>query len=342
MRPWRQFVGLMMLSALQAWGSTITGRVEEIQGKRAIAARTLVKSVVENDFARFRVHAEGFLEVDGLENIPYSDKGRVRSVLEEGYLETDISSVTLKLGLQPVRWSESWTMPSLDFWTARRFDRYFLDPLPEDLKNPLGLLARYSSTNFELEGFASFRSSQNSLPLGIGEIDEKWGIEGGVRTKLRFSGFDFSPVYARNHATDQYGFMLSYAFQVLVPKIEIGHAQGSPFFAIVGTDIFLDNWSILPQYTLYRVVDSQKFSHLGYLPVRLDVGKNSFELQFLLNSNQELFWGVEARRSLSETFSIAVFVQDYVGSSTGYISSFNEVVESSPVVGFRLTGTTGF
>jgi hypothetical protein len=328
-----------LLAFASAEASTVTGRLEALQGREPLALRASVKPVVDLARGRFRIHAEGLLEADAYERLPYADRDRGRVLFEEAYVEVDVSPFTIRLGLQPLRWSESWSVPSLDFWTARRWDRYFLDPLPEQLKHPVGALVRYASRDIEVEAFASARTPQDSLPGGLGETEEEWRAEGGARAKLRLQGWDFSPVYAFARRVQNYGFSLSYAFDAAVAKFEVGRNDEEAFFVIGGADFFLGEWTLLPQLSFYRLTPRAETERILYLPLRYEVGRNKWEFQLLTTESGEIFWGSEFARSLNDTLGLSVFLQDYQGQGGGLISSFDTQVGAGWVTGLRLSAT---
>lgn len=60
-----------------------------------------------------------------------------------------IDSVGVRIGRQPIRWSQSWTLPSLDIFSGRRSNRLFLDPLIDQFTTHSGFLDRPSSSRAE-------------------------------------------------------------------------------------------------------------------------------------------------------------------------------------------------
>ncbi|MEO5666696.1 MAG: hypothetical protein ABIR96_01420 [Bdellovibrionota bacterium] len=330
---------LALLVPVASYASTVSGRLDFIQGREPLSARASVKPELDFSSSRFRFHGEALLEADALDKLPYSDGQRARALLQEAYVEADLSPFTVRLGLQPVRWSESWSLPSLDFWTARRWDRYFLDPLADVLKHPIGALIRYSSQDVELEGFASVRTPTDSFADGVGEVSQEWRAEGGARAKFRVQGWDFSPAYAYVRKTDSYGFSLSYALASAVPKLEVGGNDRDAFFVIAGTDFFMGEWTLLPQLTFYRATPDSQTERILYLPIRYEAGRNTFEFQMLSTESGEVFWGSEFGRDFNDSIGASVFLQDYQGSGTGLISSFDTHVDGGWVTGLRLKAT---
>lgn len=332
--------------AANSLASTVNGRVEYFQGHEPLAARALIKPTLETQLGRFRFFGEGFLEADAFEKIPYAGDQRAHLVLQEAYAEMDLAPLTFRVGLQAVRWSDSWSLPSLDFWTARRSDRYFLDPLSEQLKHPLGALVRFALSEVELEAFASGRRPVDSVPnpFGTAEARTPWEPEGGLRAKFRVQGWDFTPVYAYLGESHHTGFSLSYALQSVVPKFEVGRNDRGAFFVVGGADLFVGAWTLLPQVTLYRLLETVALKPVLYFPIRYENGRNAFEAQLLSVGGQERFWGAEYRRSLNDTLTASFILQDYLGSASvpGPISSFNTLVSGGVIAGLRLSATLGF
>jgi|GEM_PF-5203161 len=335
----RSLLLAIVLASGASSASSVTGRLDYIQGTELLGARAAIKPVIDLSAGRFRLHGEAFLEADAFEKLPYSEPGHYRYFLQEAYGEIDLSPFTLRAGYQSVRWSESWSVPSLDFWTARRWDRYFLDPVAEQLIHPLGVLLRYADDSFELEGFGSFRTPTDTLPLGVDEESVEQRFDSGGRMKLRLWGLDFSPAYAFIDYRHHYGFALSYAFDSVVAKIEAGHEGSNAEFGIAGLDIFIGEFSLFPQLTMYRPPEVSALELITYVPLRYETGPNKFEVQFLRTQAGEIFIGGEYGRALDDNFTFSAFAQDYRSNGEGFISSFDKLVNAGWIGGMRLTVT---
>jgi hypothetical protein len=329
-------------SARGGVSASATVRLEHLQGREPISSRASMKPVLDLSGGPFRLHGEGLLEADALDKIPYADKQRARFLPQEGYLDIDLSPLLLRLGMQALRWSESWSIPSLDFWTARRWDRYFFDPLADQLKHPIGGLMRYSSPELEFEAFASVLTPEDSYPYGLNQKTEEWkwrAPDAGGRIRARLDGWDFSPAYAYVRGKHNYGFSINMALDNVVPKLEVGADDTKAFFIVAGVDVFIDQWTLTPQVTVYRASPEADTDRSFYLPLRYESGRNLVEYQMLSSESGDVFWGAEYTRSFNDIVSASVFLQDYQGLGNGLVSSFNTVVDSGWIGGLRLKAT---
>lgn len=311
------------------------------EGQRSLVQRGFLKGTGQVSGDSWRVFSEGFVEADLA-----SERARLRRAentlaLQEFYGELKHEAWSVRAGRQAVRWSESWVLPSLDFWTGRRWNRLFLDPLSEQLTHPTGALFSYSTPAFEASLFGALRPAESYFPEPLEARVKSEDLQLGARIKGRVAGFDWSVAGAELRSHQSIGGSLSYAFDTLVPKLEVGSTSEQERFATLGLDGFPDlsgllgeSWalSFLPQVTL-ESGDRQ----LLYVPLRLSSSRHAIELSVyrgLRGSGDRLFSALY-RFSALGALDISAYVQDYRGSPETLFGLL-ESVAGGTVVGMRI------
>ncbi len=114
-------------------------------------------------------------------------------ILQEAYLEYKQESYFIRVGRQALRWSESWTLPSLDIWTGRRFNRLYFDPLADQLTHSTGATFSYAQDTFSVELVSFWDLAETFFPEPIPEVTPKKETSFGGRVKwslrIWFLGF---------------------------------------------------------------------------------------------------------------------------------------------------------
>jgi hypothetical protein len=334
----------LMSPALLAvdFSGSLQTRAEYLQGAKPLAARLIAKPKARVVSGNLSLNAEAFSEWDATDKLPYRDDERLRAHLDEVYAEWSQGALVLRLGQQALRWSESWALPSLDYWTARRYDRLFADPLEDQLKHSTGLLSRFTSESFDLDLFGALRLAENDLPQGYNQPREEWELHGGVRAKIRQAGFDLSPTYARLREKDHWGFGLSYAFENVVPKFEFGSNEMKESFYTAGFDLFWGDFNFFPQITFSRI-RSGYFERMLYLPLRFSFQKHAMAFEtFVAQESRDLFHSLSYFYDLSEHWQISTFFQNYDGLGATSLLRYYRGVAQGWVTGFRLQSDLGF
>ncbi len=311
-------------------------RLESIQGAKPLAERVIAKPKLQASHGQFTLRGEVFAEADTANKIPYRDGKDARLQLQELYVEWTGGPLLVRVGQQALRWSDSWSLPSLDYWTARKFDRLFLDPLEDQLKHSTGTLLRYTSDSVDLDAFGVFRLAQNDLPRGSLQTNEDWDAHGGLKAKLRLSGFDISPTYAYISEKHHYGAGMSYALEDLVPKLEWGSDESQNTFYTAGFDLFLGDFTFFPQFTLLRV-SKNFYEKILYLPVRFTKDKSTLMLEnYLTHKARAGYFSVSYSYDISEHYQLGAFFQNYdSGSPLNLIAQYRQITEGW-VTGLRL------
>lgn len=297
----------------------------------------------------YRTRLEGFLTRD-------------ESDLNEAWIDFAFKNgIGLRLGRQPIRWSQSWTLPSLDFLTGRRFHRFFIDPLIDQLTHPdavrLTATGSIADTMWDIDlvqvfGSAPFRFApplMNRDRENLGETAIKIGTKLGllemaaIGSTRKVSGTDQREMRS--------GLLASYAFEKAVLKLEIGNSDQNASFATLGTDWFLDDWLVGPQFTTFRDrANSTESEALFYLPVRYNYAKWQLELDVLIgfgpeqsgpsNPNDDRFISIRVGHELYEGLVASAFAQHYKGDAGRLLGQAQSLLGET-IFGIRIEYTGG-
>ncbi|MEK7355967.1 MAG: hypothetical protein AAB250_05930, partial [Bdellovibrionota bacterium] len=295
---------------------------------------------------------EGFVEHDiaqtSLEPAGEPDfrKSRSTAALQELYFDGKLGSFFFRLGRQPVRWSQSWTIPSLDVFTGRRWNRLFVDPVPEQLTHPDGVLVSYAGAVFEADLFHAVQPAENTFPQPLPDSPRLIRDQSGARIKLRLGGFDFALVGWRKPEDSLVGGSVSYAFESFVVKAEGGSRPDDAGFGIIGVDYFgnLGDLEITfgPQYTWYKepLMTGKNVEGIYYLPLRLAYKKTSIETQYYGSAEtRDAFGSAMITHEISDykgaSLKASLFHQSYAGEP-GRLFSLYESLTGSSLAGLRL------
>ncbi len=328
------------------------------------ARRAFLKTTLLARNGDFSFNFEGFGEYDiaqtALEPLGEPDlrKSRSTAELQELYVDGRLGSFFFRVGRQPVRWSQSWTIPSLDVFTGRRWNRLFVDPVPEQLTHPDGVLVSYAGTAFEADLFHVIQRAENTFPVPLPDSPRLIRDQTGARVKVRLGGFDFAFVGFRSPDDDLVGGSVSYAFESFVVKAEGGSRRYVPAsnpasavgdeagFGLFGFDYFGNlgdleiNFS--PQATWYKepLVTGKNIESIYYVPLRLTYKKTAFEAQYYrTGETRDSFGSLMLTRELTDykgaSLKASVFHQSYAGER-GRLFSLYESLTGSSLAGARL------
>ncbi|NUM59667.1 MAG: hypothetical protein HUU56_13590 [Bdellovibrionaceae bacterium] len=290
--------------------------------------RLIVSSQADFQVKSFRFYTDFFAEHNFNDPEFYEWRSvRSKGFLQEFYVEYSTSSLFLKIGRQANRWSDSWIIPSLDVWTARKYDRLFIDPLSFQLTHSGGASLSVSREHWQLDLVAFTEVAEDTFPAIITQPQsQKEDINPGVRFKFDFKGLQNSFVAARALKKNTFGYGLNYAFENWVPKIEIGYRdnqQNSLFiyrkessFASIGTDIFIGQLTMTPQFVLYTEDSNPEDITQGvhYFSLLYNAGKNEIQLQEFGNTYyKDYFYSAQYTRTFKKKFSIGILYQNYNG-----------------------------
>ena len=140
---WLFIFHLQVASVATAADFVFNPRYEVIRqnepGKEILIHRTLITSHFLAQSSRAKFYIDGFGEYEGAPSSQREWRRQEnRAYLQEAYVEFKGDIFFMKIGQQALRWSDSWILPSLDVWTARRYERLFVDPLPQQLSHSAG------------------------------------------------------------------------------------------------------------------------------------------------------------------------------------------------------------
>lgn len=334
---------------------TAGARYDYIQGKEEeLANRLIVKSKLNGNLGPFGIYAEGFGEFEGNEDQAFIRRSPSHGYLQEAYFEFKLDSFFVRVGRQALRWSESWTLPSLDVWTGRRFNRLFFDPLADQLTHSTGASFTYAKDNFSLELVGIGELAENFYPVPIPDSEPEKNTSFGGRVKWNWGGFGFSAMSAQVLKKNYYGVTGNYAFDTAVPKFEAGYVNdttaGLPMkrdaaFYTLGCDIFWGNWILLPQVSVFDVngLTKNETQTSYYLSGQWNPNRHDVQLQIYRNAtNEDSFMSASYGYNVTDYFTASAFVQNYDGLE-GLYQIYHEIT-GGLVMGVRLelTGNLAF
>lgn len=349
------FLSFVLPSAgFAAANLVLTPRFEGIQSEERVEAqRALLRGKFTADFGPYTFYLEALAE--GEANEARRDERRIQDgyFLQEAYIEFKVASFFVRAGKQAMRWSEMWVTPSLDVWTARRWNRYLFDPQPEQLEHSGGVSASYAIDGFSLETFVVSEMARNRFPQPLPEfVDQKSDdVSLGARMKLDVKGFGLGLVGARAGMKDITGFAANYALESVVPKVEIGHVHDRSFiplgqvddnFVALGVDVFWDNWTFQPQVTLFDfgTANNQDYQSVYYLSGTWAKDKHDLQFQAFGNtSSSDSFFNLFYGYSWKDWVQTGAFVQNYQGTDGG-LFTFYKRMTGGWVGGVRLEFNT--
>lgn len=340
--------GLLLLffsTSASAASLILTPRFDGIQGKDPLAERLILKAKATAEMGPYSFYFEGFGEAESDPNqakIRRLTNGTSGAYLQEAYVEFKLDPFFLRAGKQAMRWSEMWVVPSLDVWTGRRWNRLLYDPQPEQFDHSGGVSASWATEVFSADVVVVTEPGRDTLPLPLPEhIEEKSeNLSGGTRLKFNWGSFTLNLVGARAGVKDVGGLSANYAFEKVVPKIEFGHIHDNSLipirekrdddFSAIGADIFLDQWTLQPQVTLFDFGDLSKnstdYQSILYLSGTWQSGKHDLQLQTFGNtSNSDFFFNLLYGYNFRDWFSAAVFVQNYQGTDGGLLTLYKTI-----------------
>lgn len=318
---------------------TLNPQVEAIEGSsRTQALRGIFDGRIFSKIRNASVGFEGFAIADGADRAPDQRRDRNVGYIQEAYLEFKSKSWSTRAGKFPLRWSESWALPSLDIWTARRWNQLFFLPLNYQLVNPTGVLLSYDTSKTSVNYFVNLQPAQDQFPEGIPAPVRTETQEHGIKIKKRLGGFDLTGVAAQLRDKNAFGGIASYAFDYFVPKIEGGGDGNQDWFFTSGVDIFVGDFTILPQFTFFSTKFMREYyQRLVYFPIKFTHDPHTIDLQAYgnLDSEDQLY---SASYTYSFRFGLqaAAYVQNYWGL-TGTLFGLYSKITGGNVYGMRLS-----
>lgn len=351
------FQNFLVILSLFSFGGEIvfgtnwnwTPRLETFQSEKTTNQRLFIKNNLDIETKLGRFYLEGFAEQNT--NTTFAESSRLppKGYLQEAYFESAWGDNFIRVGRQPVRWSEMWALPSLDIFTGRRYNRGFLDPLPEQLSHSTGFLYSQVGPRFSVDLYSLWEQAPTTYPKPLPEKDAvvRQSFEGGLRGKLDMSGNQISVVTATLSNSYVYGGAWSYAFENVVPKAEVGRQVWTKAeerlyqptaidFASVGLDLFWERWLLTPQMTVTTNDFDKTSNRLYYTNCSWIGDRHEFLFQSSLqegSSNQFFHFGYTYKPT--SLYLIQTFWQNYDGTLNSLYGTYKQGIGRS-VVGVRV------
>lgn len=350
------FVFLLWSSALAAFNTSL--RAETFSDANEILSqRALLKTQVNYLAGPYTFYVDAFFEADRLHTQDSPRRTASRGYLQEAYIDLNLESLYFRLGRQALRWSEMWTLPSLDIWSGRRFNRLFVDPLTEQLTHSSGFSATYAGKSLSVDIVVLPELAVSTFPSPLVEsnfVDDQ-ELSYGARLGFEWRGMQWQWIAAKRQSENISGLSLNYAFEHWVAKFELGGvdrmtssmidstgARTSDTFATFGVDIFLRDWIFSPQWTYLqtpdRTSDLYGERNFFYLGVNRKDEKTDLQIQIQMDPQKQdqfasLYWGMFLR----PWWSVGAYVQHYDFAASGrLLSAVSDAAgEDGLIVGFR-------
>lgn len=329
-----------------------TPRLDLWESEPQAIARTLyLRSSLDLRYAQMGLRADGFVTQEFSEaSKPSQERRGTKSISDlselfwDGAIQNEESAWALRIGRQPIRWSQSWTLPSLDFFTGRRANRLFLEPLLDQLTHPDAAKLTYFAKFGEIEIARVFGRSPTTMPQPFANTDRTDLRDIGLRVLLKANGFDWTMVARNNETRTDLGLLANYAFDDFVAKSEIGSSSAGDRFLMFGSDWFLETVTIGPQLTLIET--SSRMEGQLYIPIRYKFQQWTVELEHLqyLGSTEltkDQYSSIRLGYDIFDGGQISLGTQTYRGTS-GRPLGISESLTNGTVYGLRFEYTGGF
>ncbi|MGE9743295.1 hypothetical protein [Bdellovibrio bacteriovorus] len=354
-----RFLVLLALLMISPWARAdlvFAPRYEYIRGQEdELANRLILKGKLNSNLGPFGIFIEGFGDFEGNEDQAYIRRSPSKGYLQEAYLEFKLDSFYVRVGRQAIRWSEMWSLPSLDVWSGRRWARLFFDPFQDQLTHPTGASFSYARETWSLDLVGIGDVAESTYPIPAPEPVEEKNTSFGGRLKMDVKGFGLSLVSAQILNRNHYGFTANYAFETAVPKFEYGYVDDTTLpdtiksdrsFGTVGMDLFLGNWVVLPQVTAYEVntLTGTQTQVSYYVSAQWNPNRHDVFFQLYQNdTTKDLFVNASYGYNWTDYFTSTIFAQSYQGKDGGLYDMYEEIT-GGYVVGLRLefTGSLPF
>lgn len=352
---------LLLYSSLAKAGSTGLDyflRFENWSTSRTQDPRAIFGTTLTANLSNFNFYLDGFLETDqGSLDTREWRRAQDRAYLQELYGEFAGSSFFIRVGKQAARWSDSWSLPSLDVWTARKYDRLFLDPLAQQLSHSTGLLLSYVGSSWSVDVAFMSDVAKDRFPEPYPElfnVDDPEGVNPGVRLKLDLNGLQTTLINARALRKNYYGTAFSYAFDKWVPKTEFGYIRNeqidpmivkrNQYFGSLGADIFLAELTLTPQLTVSDGIDpfQENLNEVIYY-LSATYTHKKHEVQFIgYNSSEavDTFLSLGYTYFVTKSWAFSFIMQNYQGN-TGMLTEVVQDQNQGNYIGLRLQFNDG-
>lgn len=339
----RYWILTLVLLANPAYADlTLSGRYDNFFTKKQNeVSKILLTAELNYQTEFFRVYADSFFDVNFNSDSELKDKG----YLQEAYVDYLNDRFLIRAGKQSLRWSEMWTLPSLDYWTARRWNRVFYDAFKYQMNHPLGVLLSYGGEFFGAELFYSHRTPNHTYPENLPVPQDEYSENDyGIRTKFNFDKLQINVLAAQIDEDLKSGISGNLAFEHIVLKAEYGHIDRkenkisltSEEFAILGADIFVGDFVITPQVSYLKKGEflPQEDQMTYYLSSLLKKDNYEWFVQGYYNpETEDMFLSTYYTKFWKNSLGTSLFLQRYESSVNGVYYYF-PVPKDEYIVGF--------
>lgn len=341
---------LILLPGYAGAALLLLPRADSIGGEDVFAQRVLLKAKADYATTHWSLAFDGFFE-GNVADSKWANSRPNRGYVNEAYVEFKSSNLFFKVGQHSLRWSDMWLIPSLDVWTARRFNRVYWDPFVDQMEHSTGLSLTFVGPEWAWDLAVFPKVSQHRLPEPIPNYEpEDAPISGGARLKFTPDQFNLSMLAARRNWETWIGAQPTYALETAVLKAEFGlisYDEKDPRFSnreqsffSIGLDYFSGPWTITPQTTFSRVDEIggglDYSENLYYLSAVWQKTRHEIMGQIFSGSfNAELFLHLSYSYNYRNKFNLTGFVQNYDGDQGSLHRLFKDLT-GGQVLGARL------
>lgn len=320
----------------------------------------LVKMDYQIQLGRFRFYGDGFFDGAILTNEEFARRSISRGTHQELYIEYQATPAWFfRVGTQAMRWSEMWTLPSVDIWTGRRYERYFVDPTAEQLSHSTGARLSYAGAlwSWDLVLVPRLAVTTYPEPLPVNNEIENESVSYGAKLSYENSGYKGSLLLAKRQSETWAGLAGNYAFESWVPKFELGVqkvpanqfvGEKTEVFGSFGADLFIESFVLTPQLALFDFGDLKNdrgnYQSAYFLGVSRQTSDFDFQMQLFRNSTyQDDFYSLYLGWFVREDVTLGGFVQYYNGEDNMslYDVMKDQLGNNGTLVGIRIEFTKG-
>lgn len=340
----RVVLSLLFILSLNVYAHpefVINTRLDSFSGESGKSYRPFIKAQGIYKTENWSLFAEGFAFDDLSDDYDSMNKVSTNRALQEAYVDSNFGDFFVRVGRQSARWSESWVLPSLDIWTARRWHRGFIDPLTEQLIHSDMALISYTKDNYSLDVSYTWNGAESSFPPPSSKnLESSREHEVGGRFSYRPSELNISVVAANLEDCSIYGASLSYALSDWVLKLESGLDSENSEFISIGADGFFDDLTITPQIVYFETDEISPEENTAYYVSILKKYNNwNFETQFYRTQKySDTFGSVLVSYNFTDALKVSSYYQHYSSQGQLRLFSFYESIWGD-VFGLRLDYT---
>lgn len=349
------FLSVVLFGAGSHASLKVQARYDYAQSDRELLNRLFLKSQVNLDFNNYSFYAEGFGNLNQVEETQTALRSPDRGYLQEAFFEYKGDSLYLKVGRFANRWSEMWTLPSLDIWTGRRWNRILSDDFSDQLIHSSGANVTWlwQTGSIDITGVAELAESEYPQPLPASlELTDRSKTGFGFRLRQEISPLTLTMIGARVGDKDLVGMGFNFATESVVTKFEWHYyayddIERTPFYELqnnysysLGFDIFWESLVLTPQITSFDFGPNSQsdngFQDIYYMGIQWTPGSHRFFAQTFFNqASSDRFYFFEYTYNLNSFLSAGMYVQNYYAENPGLWRAYQDFTQDT-VIGFKL------